>query len=165
MDALTLSILFFLGLVIFSAAPLVLGILAARSNTRFRLTAQNDAIFWAIVAAYLALLMFPAFVLIGSVSTPQPEGLGSYSAVIVLGAAGFPGSILPLTTAIAVDEGSLPRPIGLGSMSTWLVIGTLCWQFFLIVGVRWLVQLPSRKRRPPSIGAREPTLTGGAANP
>jgi hypothetical protein len=93
------------------------------------------------------LLALPGLVLIATVSSPQQEGLAAFSAIFVMGAGGLPGSILPLLMAMGVDQGTLARPFGLASMWTWFVIGTLCWQFFLIVGVRWLVQVPSRGRR------------------
>jgi hypothetical protein len=146
MDAMALSILCFIGLVVFSGAPLVVGILGARINARFRGRPGRDATFWAIVGSYLGLLALLGLLLIATVSSPQQEGLGAFSASFVMGLGGLPGSILPLMMALGVDQGTLPRPFGLGSMSTWFVIGTLCWQFFLIVGVRWLVQVPSRKR-------------------
>ena len=124
----------------------MVGIFAARSNYRFHGGPPREATFWAIAGSYLGLLALPGLLLVATVSTPQQEGLAAFSAIFVMGAGGLPGSILPLLMALGVDQGNLPRPFGLASMSTWFVIGTLCWQFFLIVGVRWLVQLPARGR-------------------
>ena len=145
-----------IGLIVWSAVPLVAGILAARSNARYRRGSTGDVIFWGSVGGYLGFLALIGLVLIATVSRPQQEGLAAYSAMIVLTAGGVPGSILPFLLGVGVDQGSIPRPSGLPSMSTWLVISTLCWQFFLIVGVRWLTQIRSRTRGLMSVLPAEP---------
>jgi hypothetical protein len=121
-----------IGLVVGNIAPLAVGIAAARSYARYRRGSTRNV----VVGGYLGFLGLFGPMLIDTVSRPQPEGLAAFSAMLFVTAGGLPGSVLPFLLGMAVDQGSVARPIGLSSTSTWLVISTLCWQFFLFVGIR-----------------------------
>ena len=142
----TLSVLVLIGLIVFSSAPLVVGILAARSNARFGRGATNESLFWGMLGGYLVVLGLVGWALISTVSKHQQEGYEQLFTVAFLTLLGLPGSILPFFTALSVDQGSIPRPIGISSMSVWLVIGTLSWQLLVVVGGRWLIQIRARRR-------------------
>jgi hypothetical protein len=159
------AMLVLIGLVVCNVAPLAVGIVAARSYARHRRGSTRDVIFWGSVGGYLGFLALVGLMLIDTVSRPQPEGLAAFSAMLFVTAGGLPGSILPFLLGMGVDQGSVPRPIGLSSMSTWLVISTLCWQFFLIAGIRWLTQLRSRARRSRFVFPVEATATERVGNP
>ena len=135
---------------------------AARCNNRYPHETTSNTVFWALTGAYLGWVGLTGLFLILTVSQPQQEGLAAFSGMAVLSAIGLPGSVIPAVTATLVSDGTIVRPYGLSSMSPWLVIGTLCWQFFLIVGVRWLIQLrTSGRARASMVGVGEPpTILG-----
>lgn len=144
MGAVVPSIVTLIGLVVFNAAPLVFGILAVRSAARDSAKLSTDWVFWGLLGIYLGAIGLIGLALISTVSHPQREGLATVSLTGAFTVVGLPGSVTPFFAGLAVLRGSIARPFGLASMSTWLVIGTLCWQFFLIVGLRWLVRTRSR---------------------
>ena len=157
MGATLLSVLFLIGLIIFNGVPLVVAIGAARSNHRYGKGTTTNVVFWVLTGVYLGWVGLIGLFLISTVSQPQQEGLAAFSGMAMLSVIGLPGSVIPATTASFVADGTLVRPFGLSSMSAWLVIGILCWQFFLIVGIRWLIQLQPRGRtRVSAVGVGEP---------
>jgi hypothetical protein len=146
MGATLLSVLMLCGLIAFDGTPLVLGAIAARSIVRFGARGASNRLFWGLLAVLLGLIAYWGNALYSTVNHYQPEGYGAAVFIVIVTVLGLPFSLIQLAVASAVFTGSLPRPFGLSSMSMWLLIGSLCWQFFFVVGLRWLIQFGVRRR-------------------
>lgn len=134
------SILVLLGFVALGPGPLVLGLIAARSNARYAPSRSRGQIFWALVGTYLGIASLIGLAEIANQAHPSWENyVGVFlGGVFTLGTA--PGSFLPFLGAYTVAMGWLPRPGLFPSVWDWFVLDAICIQFFFIVGIRWLSQ-------------------------
>lgn len=147
MSTTVLSILFLGILVVVDVvAPLAFGLMAARSNARYRTSRRTEGSFWGMTAGYLVLAGAIGGGLIETVAHPQIEGLAAFSAEVVLAGFTLPGSAVPVLLSAVLAFHELPRPFGLGSLTVWLVIGVLCWTFFDAAVLRWILQSKRRAR-------------------
>ena len=137
-------ILFTIDLVV----PVGMVVLAARQNFRHRRSNRGEIQSWAATVGYVAILAIAAILPVSVTIHPQPEG---YSYLFGLGALiliALPLSAVPsiVTIWLALSLGATVHPVVMGSFTIWLVVGIMSWALLNAVGLRWLIQIGSRKR-------------------
>jgi hypothetical protein len=126
--------------------PLVLGILAAHSNARYRNPRTSERLFWGFTGGYLLIVGLLALGLIELVAHPQQEGLAAFSAAAVQWFLTLPGSLATLGMYLSLSGAPTLHQAGADSLVIFSAVGNLCWAFFDVVGIRWLSQIGGRAR-------------------